>query len=156
MLKKVALTYHVFMVVDEADIPECHKAKRDKQYKIIKNLIDDSNFLLELCLNKKSKSIVEHSITTGASVTKIKRLLNRYWKYSQHKNALLPSYSLSGGRGKERSAGNKKRGAPIKFNTEAFSIAQGKNISDTDKNKIKKGLREFYFKKKCTKIDKGV
>lgn len=65
--------------------------------------------------------------------------LKRYWKGGKRKNALLPRYYKCGARGKDRRAGNKKRGRPAIYRNN-----DGINVDDDIKKIFKKSINKFY------------
>lgn len=98
-----------YQLQSEDDISESYLVKRDEKYRLIMGLVSNPNFLLNLVEQPRSKAISIHAKAHNTYVQNIYRALNLYWKYGQERNALLPSYKNSGGRGKSRVAGVTKR-----------------------------------------------
>src|SRR5699024_12295975 len=61
----------------------------------------------------KSIEVVRDS---NVGKTKIKKLLTRYWQRGMTKNAMLPDYSNSGGKGKTKALTKEKVGRPRRVN----------------------------------------
>lgn len=82
---------------------------RDKNYNLIKPLVEDPYFYL-----KKVRVVHIAEITEGGEVSRpyLYKLIRRYWQRGQVPNALLPDYKNSGGKGQKRTAKNKKLGRP--------------------------------------------
>lgn len=135
-----------YLSCTDEDIPKAQLLKRDKAYQMIFDLVSSPYFLLDLVTNSRSKLLVTQAKKQKSYVQKIYRSLNLFWKYGQEPNALLPSYKLSGGLGKERPAGNVKRGRPVQIATPTFSVFGGVNTKEDDKTKIQKAMRKFGLK----------
>ena len=69
--------------------------------------------------------------------------MRRYWQRGKNKNALLPDYSNSGGRGKLKKAGDKKRGRPRKY-AHLPEVGEGINISEADRRIFRIAINQFY------------
>lgn len=69
--------------------------------------------------------------------------LRRYWQRGKTINALLPDYCNSGGRGKSKTAGEKKRGRPRKY-AGLPEIGEGRNIDESDKRIFRVSINLFY------------
>ncbi|MBD1558596.1 hypothetical protein HC752_16830 [Vibrio sp. S9_S30] len=91
-----------YFLVDEGQIPEKHKKQEKLDTKKIKTLELNYNLLFDLATKRKIPEISKQAKECGTDNKTIYRLLNLYWKYGQTKNALLPAYSLNGGKGKIR------------------------------------------------------
>lgn len=81
---------------------------RDRGWKIISEIANDTNILNPLTRGSLVSKAVEKHKTTKQTVY---RLLRRYWQRGMTKNALLPDYHKSGGAGKTR-AQRQKLGRP--------------------------------------------
>lgn len=73
--------------------------------------------------------------------------LRRFWQRGKTKNALLPDYNQSGGKGKTKTAGEKKRGRPRKYAGDP-KIGVGINIDDGDRKIFRTSIDQFYNNKK--------
>lgn len=89
---------------------------------------------------QKIKEIAEESRTSS---TKIKKLLSRYWQRGMSKNALLPDYSNSGGRGKSKTSTKEKVGRPRRV-TVSGEYQSGINITDEVKLQFEHAINKYY------------
>jgi putative transposase len=135
-----------YQLQSDDDISENYIVKRDEKYKLIIDLVSDPNFLLNLVEHPRSKAISLHAKTHNTYLQNIYRALNLYWKYGQERNALLPSYKNSGGRGKSRVAGVKKRGSPVQLFSPSLKSPEGVNTSEHDKSLFLRAMKEFGLK----------
>jgi hypothetical protein len=88
------------------------KLKRDKNYQLIKPLIDSPEFFLPKVRAKIINQIIEEH---GSTKQTLYRMVRRYWQRGQVPNALLPDYKNSGAKGVKRVAQNQKLGRPRKY-----------------------------------------
>lgn len=98
---------YVINLLPEPDSKE--STIRDRNYQIIKPLIDDTNFYVKKIRAKHIANILEVS---DVSRPYLYKLIRRYWQRGQVPNALLPDYKNSGGKGQKRFAKDKKLGRP--------------------------------------------
>jgi putative transposase len=90
--------------------PDSKVAKiRDRNYQIIKPIIDDTKFYVKKIRAKHIADILE---AEAVSRPYLYKLIRRYWQRGQVPNALLPDYKNSGGKGQKRFAKDKKLGRP--------------------------------------------
>ncbi len=85
---------------------------RDRNYQIIKPLIEDPNFYLK---KVRAKHIADIIKTGEVSKPYLYKLIRRYWQRGQVPNTLLPDYKNSGAKGQKRLAKDKKLGRPRKI-----------------------------------------
>jgi hypothetical protein len=137
-----------YQLESEELIPIIQKRKRDENWQLIKELINSQNYLEDIITSERSRKISQYAKSKGTYVQKIYRLLNLYWRYGQHKNALLPAYKLSGAKGIPRTAGTAKRGAPPKDYIPALSPIEGKNVTEHDKKIFKRAMKKYGLKGK--------
>ena len=83
--------------------------KRDANYQKLQPLINDPYFFVPSVRGTIVDELVAERKTTKQTVY---RLARQYWQLGQTPNALLPKYRNSGGKGKRRTAKNKKLGRP--------------------------------------------
>lgn len=86
--------------------------KRDRNYQIIKPLIEDPLYYVPKIRSARINEIIVAEETTKVTLYKICR---RYWQRGQTPNTLIPDYQNSGGKGKKRIAKDKKLGRPRKY-----------------------------------------
>ncbi|WP_108671760.1 Mu transposase C-terminal domain-containing protein [Peribacillus acanthi] len=127
--------------VPEEELNELEKQKRDQAWEIVtffkSKLSDDEHMFIS---KYRQKAMKETMVVFSISYNGLKNILIKYFKGSQTKCSLLPSYFRSGARGKERKAGNKKRGRPRKNGENA-----GVNIDENIKKVFKIGLNRYYY-----------
>ncbi|WP_276916559.1 Mu transposase C-terminal domain-containing protein [Aneurinibacillus aneurinilyticus] len=129
-------------VVIENELTEVQIRKRDDDWGIIqKYCLEHMSDLLKK--HGREKKIKEIAGLSGLSAFKIKKLLSRYWQRGMTKNALLPDYSNSGGRGKTKKLDKNKVGRPrnIVINGEYQS---GINITDEVKVQFELVINKYY------------
>jgi hypothetical protein len=88
------------------------QVKRDRNYDLIKLLIDDPFYFDP---KVRSSCINEIIGSKGSTKQTLYKLARRYWQRGQTPNALIPDYKNSGGKGKKRTTKDKKLGRPRKF-----------------------------------------
>ena len=82
------------------------------------------------------------------------KYLRRFWQRGKVKNALLPDYANSGGKGKTRKLGTKKRGRPRKFK-HVEGIGQGINITEQDRQIFRIAINKYYRNSKKNSLQKA-
>lgn len=129
-------------VYSEETIPEKHKAIRDKVWEFMKELTAPDNepqiFKADIRWDLIRKTMEQ----CGVDKNTIYKHLRNYWRKGKIKNAFLPNYANSGGRGKIKAAGDKKRGRPRKFRE---SLGEGVNVTPEDIAKFEKALGKYYY-----------
>ncbi len=131
--------------IDESKLEELSKNIRDKAWDIVGRIAGADNepdIYKELHRGKLIKQVMEAS---GASKNMIYKYLRRYWQRGKVKNALLPDYKNSGGKGKERTPGAKKRGRPIKNN---HILGCGVNVDEETKKIFRIAINRYYHTSK--------
>lgn len=78
---------------------------------------------------------------TGKIKGLIYNYLRQYWQRGKVKNALLPDYRNSGGRGKERTLSSKKTGHPRKYES---LLGKGINVDNDIKQIFHVCVKKFY------------
>lgn len=115
------------------------RARRDYLYDLIEGLVSDSGFLRDYC-SGRSRRVIEHAEVKGVKPLQIYRVLNRFWKYGQHKNALLPMSSAKGGKGIEKACSSKQRGRPIDQGVFRLRKKTSVNVDPTEKRNIAEAI----------------
>lgn len=129
-------------VVSDIDLTEVQIRKREEDWEIIQQHCLQH---MEMLLQKqgREKKIREIAEKTNLSPFKIKKLLSRYWQRGMTKNALLPDYSNSGGKGKAKDLTKEKVGRPRKVNI-ANEYQVGINITDEVKVQFEIAINKYY------------
>ena len=126
---------------------------RDEIWDIIKPLIEGEHkedwskehiFIAE----KRGPMIASASESSKRAKRLIYTYLRRYWQGGQIKNALIPHYHKSGGKGKERQVKDRKRGRPRgvaqETQTPEMQTSMGVNVTPEIRKMFDRGIRLFY------------
>lgn len=129
-------------VVSDIDLTEVQIRKREEDWEIIQQHCLQH---MEMLLQKqgRERQIQEIAEKTNLSSFKIKKLLSRYWQRGMTKNALLPDYSNSGGKGKAKDLTKENVGRPRKVNV-ANEYQVGINIIDEVKVQFELAINKYY------------
>ncbi|WP_240378028.1 Mu transposase C-terminal domain-containing protein [Bacillus piscicola] len=129
----------------DSDLTEKQRQKRDKDWQVISEAWNVSK---ERLLEKKTRegTLAEIASKSGISKLKVKRAFSRFWQRGLNKNALLPDYMYSGGKGKERDLSESKVGRPRKY-TLSDDGQQGINITEDIKKQFAYVIKKYYRKK---------
>lgn len=76
----------------------------------------------------------------------MKRIYTRFWQRGLNKNAVLPDYIYSGGKGQERDLLDAKVGRPRVYAL-SDEKKQGINITDDVKKQFNHVIKKYYSKK---------
>ncbi|KVM72366.1 hypothetical protein WJ60_07655 [Burkholderia ubonensis] len=99
----------------ESEIPASHRAKRDALWNAICPLVTGEHANLIFDAGDRWRLLTQRAAEVGFTAAYLYRVLQRYWRYGQIPNALLPGYPNSGGARKTRlSVEGRKRGRPRK------------------------------------------
>ncbi|MEJ8555166.1 Mu transposase C-terminal domain-containing protein [Tepidibacter sp. Z1-5] len=131
--------------IDEESLNTKQKEKRDNDWMLINNIWN--NYKDEL-LNKKIRNefLKKEASNLGITAIRLKRILTRFWQRGMNKNALLPDYINSGGKGKSKTLDKEKIGRPRRVNYEGESV-KGINITQDIKKIFEISINRFYRKK---------
>lgn len=123
-----------------SDYEQKHIEIRDNAWLIIKDIVNQEPQVFD----KKYRSRLIKSVREQHSVNykTVRKYLYKYWSKGKKIDALLPNYINSGARGKERNAGEKKRGLPRKYGT------IGINVDETTKKIFRKAIEKYYLNSK--------
>lgn len=121
-------------------ISEAHLARRDIHWQLICGIVNDEPGIYV----SESRGRLVNQLLTNHSISKptLYKLLRRYWQRGKSPNALLPDYYKSGGKGKEKSVGDKKRGRP------RFYGDQGINIDESTRNIFRLSIERYFLTNK--------
>lgn len=136
--KEIEVINDDIFIVSEDDINESAKAIRDKYFNIVSELYRNINEP-EIFTKERNKYVPGLCKKYKISRSTLDEALKRYWKGGKRKNALLPRYYNCGARGKDRKAGDKKRGRPA-----VYRDYDGINVDDNIKKIFKKSINKFY------------
>jgi hypothetical protein len=132
-------------VIKEDEISELQKERRDLDWNIIQKYWNNQK---ESLLERKGREnkLKKISDENNLSLPKIKKMFSRFWQRGMNKNALLPDYINSGGKGKTKNLNENKVGRPRRVNYEGESI-EGINITEDIKKIFEISINRFYRKK---------
>ncbi|MEC1180499.1 Mu transposase C-terminal domain-containing protein [Metasolibacillus meyeri] len=131
-------------VIAEEDLTEVQIQKRDKDWEIIQTYcLEHMSSLLQK--NGRETKIKEIAVELNVTSTKVKKLLSRYWQRGMNKNAMLPDYANSGGRGKTKKLTNEKIGRPRRVTVNG-EYRSGINITDEIKIQFESAINKYYRK----------
>lgn len=128
-----------FVYQKEESIPQKQKDIRDDRWKIVHEIVSLEPDIYDK--QKRGKLVAETCERTKKIKSVIYSYLRQYWKRGKVKNALLPDYRNSGGRGKERILGSNKTGRPRKFSGVA---GEGINVTDEIKQIFQVSIKKYY------------
>lgn len=128
------------VILKEEDIPEKHKKMRDNAWKVIKDMVACEPEIFESHFRRKA--VREASASYNISELWVFEYLKRYWKRGKTPNALIPDYRNCGGKGKERKAGNAKRGRPRKYQD---INGEGVNVTEDIKRIFRIAVNKYYY-----------
>ncbi|WP_077706556.1 Mu transposase C-terminal domain-containing protein [Virgibacillus dokdonensis] len=128
--------------VMEEDLTDIQIKKRNKDWEII-----ESHFFpnKEGLLKKQGRERIIKKIASecGISQYKVKQVLSRFWQRGMHKNALIPDYDKSGGKGKEKRLTDAKVGRPRNVTFQGDSQV-GVNITKDIRSQFEFVINKYY------------
>ncbi|MBL0230045.1 MAG: DDE-type integrase/transposase/recombinase [Moraxellaceae bacterium] len=125
-------------IVDECSLPTKHRELRDEAWRIIEPLVTHEPQIY--VAEQRGKLINRRCEEMGIVKQTLYRYLRRYWQRGMTPNALLPDYTASGGKGKERlSSSGIKRGRP-----RSFGDRQGVNIDEDILRIFRLAITRYY------------
>lgn len=131
----LAVSDPFFMSQDDKYLTPKQVEKRDGDWEVINSSWQELKWQL---LEKKTRDVTFDEIAEKFNLKKLKakRLFTRFWQRGLNKNALLPDYNKSGGKGKERDlSGANKVGRPRKYALNN-DLNEGINITDDVKKQF--------------------
>ena len=135
-------------IVKEDNLSEKELEIRDRAWKFIVDLVEQEPDIYE---RRIRGSLVTNVIAQSEEKIIKKTIYNylrKYWQRGKTKNALLPDYSNSGGKGKIRKYNQDvKRGRPRKYKKVA-EIGEGVNITEADRKVFRIAIAKFYNSRK--------
>ncbi len=135
-------------IVKEDNLSKKELKIRDRAWKLVADLVEQEP---EIYDRKIRGSLVTNVIAQSEEKIIKKTIYNylrKYWQRGKTKNALLPDYSNSGGKGKIRKYNQDvKRGRPRKYKKVA-EIGEGVNITEADRKVFRIAIAKFYNNRK--------
>ncbi len=126
------------------EVPEPYIQKRDEAWNIIRNLVLCEPEVYE----KSQRNAMIEKVLTQREISRptIQKYLRRYWQRGKAPDALLPDYQNSGGKGKDKSASERKRGRP------AIYYDGGINVDEQTKKIFKVIVEKYYLTPKKSSL----
>lgn len=139
------------LVVNEKDIPPKYKEIRDSNWKIVDFLWNSQSKDI-LFKDKRMNCLKEAADRFNTYDKKIIRIISRFWQRGMNKNALLPDYSNSAAKGREKGENGIKRGRPRKPSYFG-EVPDGINITEEIKSQIRMSIDLFYRKRQKKSVN---
>jgi Integrase core domain/Mu transposase, C-terminal len=127
----------------EEQLSDKSKELRDERWGFIKELVSQEPEIFER--NKRGQLIKAAVAKTGKNKRLFYKYLVQYWQRGKVKNALLPNYMKSGGKGKEKNFKEQKNGRRRKFED---LIGEGIIINDEIKRIFGVSVQRFHHNHK--------
>lgn len=140
--KLIAIKDPFSRIINEKELSQLQINKRNAAWEFIEKYWQTNEYEL-LEKSHRENKLMEIADTSGLSLTKVKKIFSRYWQRGMNKNALLPDYINSGGKGKEKKLSNLKVGRPAKVDYLGDSI-EGINITDDVKKQVQFIINKYY------------
>lgn len=128
--------------VHENELTDVQIRKREEDWETIQKYCVPN--MKELLRKHGRESKIQEIVSeSNLGKTKVKKLLSRYWQRGMTKNALLPDYSNSGGKGKTKNLTQSKVGRPRKVNV-SNEYQTGINITAEVKLQFEHAINKYY------------
>ena len=128
----------------EVEAGSSDQQKRDSAWEMLAETVRDTGLFERRARGEIVKGIMERH---GVTKQTVYRLLRRYWQRGMCKNALLPDYANSGGRGKRRKPDQAKLGRP-----RMVRDGRGSNITPEMERIFRRVIEERLLKEKHPSI----
>lgn len=128
-----------FRIINEEDIRESSKVRRDKAWEIISYILKSCEEPQIFNAELRNVFIKKASYKYDVSEKTVRGYFKKFWQRGITKNALLPDYYKSGGKGNEKNDSKNKRGRPGKHKI------KGVNVDNKMKETFRKALNKFYY-----------
>lgn len=148
---RVELKMPEFMMALENEIPSKYKSIRDANWERIRPLLEDRRDDSIFQPRAMGSLIQAHAQRINIERRTIYRLLYRYWMFGSIRNALLPQYTNSGAKGRDRTFTG-PHGRPPRVITDA-PTHRAKSLSEEDKSIIRIGYALYRDSKVKTITD---
>lgn len=133
-------------IINENELTEREKEIRDKAWLIIEDLAKPENEPTIYYKKGLGKLAQEIALNHKISIATVYKYWRRYLQRGKTKNALLPDYQNSGGKGKKRNV-SKKLGRKRKFK-HVVEIGEGVNVDEGMKKIFRAAISQFYYNPK--------
>lgn len=131
--------------ITEEQLTETQKEKRDSQWEMVKRYwYENKGKIIER--KGRQKVLNEIAKENELPIVSVKRVFSRFWQRGMTKNALLPDYINSGGKGKSKKLSKTKVGKPRKINLIGEAI-EGINATEEIKKIFEVSINRYYRKR---------
>ncbi|MBG1266645.1 DDE-type integrase/transposase/recombinase [Nostoc sp. WHI] len=139
-------------IVRDDNLTDREKEYRDKAWEIISSLIvqepsiyyrNTRGSLVKQVIKKYNEGKEQDKLVEKT----IYGYMRRFWQRGKNKNALIPDFMNSSGKGKIRGNSDKKRGRPKKYSYDP-EISEGVNVTEEDRKIFRIAISKFYNNKK--------
>lgn len=129
-------------IIDDKELSPVQLERREEDWVFIEKYWEKYK---DDILNKSKRAKVFKFICDESNygLSKVKRLFSRFWQRGMNKNALIPDYDKSGGKGKDKKLTTTKTGKPRKVNYYG-QIVEGINITDDVKKQFHFAINKYY------------
>ncbi|WP_139840769.1 Mu transposase C-terminal domain-containing protein [Gottfriedia acidiceleris] len=117
-----------YIYKEDENLSQKQKEIRDKRWGIIGEIVENEPDIYEKHI--RGRLVEELSRSTKKIKSVIYDYLKQYWRLGKIKNALLPNYQNSGGKGKDKILNHKKTGRKRKNSV----LGEGTNVTEEIKN----------------------
>ena len=135
-------------IIQDDNLSEREIEVRDKAWNIISSLVAQEPDIYYRHLRGSLVKEVVEKYNLGKTKAKLVEktvydYLRRYWQRGKTKNALIPDFINSAGKGTIRKSTDKKRGRPRKY-AAVPEIGKGINITEEDRRTFQTAITKFY------------
>ncbi|MDT7688480.1 MAG: hypothetical protein QOE46_1239 [Acidobacteriota bacterium] len=133
----------------ENDIKALHKRRRDAAWESISELVAAGNVRFLLESKFRGQQIARVAAQKGTPKKTIYAYLRRYWQAGQIRNALLPAYARSGGKGKRRLARDGEEHTATRLGkpsalARVATERTGVRITPDIERRFERGVKKYY------------
>lgn len=135
-------------IIQDENLTDREKEYRDRAWEIISSLVAQEpsiyyrhfrGSLVQQVIEKHNEGREENKLVERT----IYGYLRRFWQRGKTKNALIPDFINSSGKGKIKGHSSKKRGRPRKYAHDP-EIGEGVNITEEDRKIFRIAINKFY------------
>lgn len=149
-IAKIILNDPWAKIISEEELSEKEKEIRNKSWRIIEEFTKQENepaiYYRKVLGDLVQKTANNHNTTP----TTVYKYFRKYLQRGKTRNALLPDYQNSGGKGGERKI-TKKLGRKRKFK-HVMEIGEGINVDEKIKKIFRAAIAQFYYDEKETPL----
>ncbi|WP_442594858.1 Mu transposase C-terminal domain-containing protein [Neobacillus sp. D3-1R] len=126
----------------DEDLTKKQIQKREEDWRVVS---ENWNIYKEAILNQKERenALTDIANKYGLAKLKVKRIFTRFWQRGLNKNALLPDYIYSGGKGKEKILTETSKVGPKR----KYTNEEGISITEYVKKQFMHVIKKYYRKK---------